>query len=157
MGTGTGAGAGTRRREGFDPTTTYTVIEGASATTVPGGDAFWEALGRGAPPPGAEAVERGWLVATFPMGASWDVWEVHPEGDEVVLLLAGAIDLVLERAGGLDVVALTAGRAAIVPAGTWHTAVVREPGVALHVTWGAGTDHRPLADHPLDPAVAGAP
>jgi hypothetical protein len=31
----------------------------------------------------------------------------------------------------------------VVPRGVWHTANVIEPGEALHITWGAGTAHRP--------------
>jgi mannose-6-phosphate isomerase-like protein (cupin superfamily) len=137
------------RSEGFDPTTTYTVIDGAWTTQVPGGDAFWAALGRGEIPAGAEAIEGGWLVGAYPMPVSWDMWEVHPEGDEIVFLVAGAIDLVLDMPRGPEVVELTAGRAVVVPAGAWHTAVVRSPGLALHVTYGAGTDHRSLAEHPI--------
>jgi mannose-6-phosphate isomerase-like protein (cupin superfamily) len=137
------------RREGFDPTATYAIVDGVAATTVAGGDAFWAALGRGEVPTGAEAVVGGWLVAAFPVTDTWDTWEVHPQGDEIVFLLAGEVDLVLDLADGPVVVRLTAGRAVVVPAGAWHTAVVRTPGMALHVTYGAGTDHRPLADHPL--------
>lgn len=38
---------------------------------------------------------------------------------------------------------LHAGQAAINPRGVWHTADVHEPGSALFITPGRGTEHRP--------------
>ena len=41
-------------------------------------------------------------------------------------------------------VALASGQACLVPRGVWHRVVVREPGRLLFVTYGEGTQHRPL-------------
>ncbi len=130
----------------LDPCSTYAVIAGTSATTTPGGDAFWQALACGPAPAGSD---RGWLVGSYPMKDSWDEWEMHPNGDELVVLLSGALELVFDRADGHVRVPLTPGRAVVVPAGVWHTAIVERPSVALHVTYGQDTVHRPLADHPM--------
>jgi quercetin dioxygenase-like cupin family protein len=46
--------------------------------------------------------------------------------------------------GAEHVVELRPGQAVINPAGVWHTARVHEPGVALFVTPGRGTEAKPL-------------
>jgi oxalate decarboxylase/phosphoglucose isomerase-like protein (cupin superfamily) len=68
---------------------------------------------------------------------------MHPAGDEVVCLLSGAIDVVLEEQHGERVVGLEPGSTCIVPRGVWHRAIVHEPGDTLHITRGEGTQHRP--------------
>ncbi len=77
-----------------------------------------------------------------------DLHEEHPEGDEIVHLVSRAVDLVLDLADGPFRVPLRAGRTVVVPRGVWHTAVVRRPGTAIHVTFGEGTRHRPLGEGP---------
>ena len=60
---------------------------------------------------------------------------MHPAGEEVVYLLSGAIDLVLDGADGERIVPLRDGEAYIVPRGTWHRAVVpRSRRGAVHHT-----------------------
>jgi mannose-6-phosphate isomerase-like protein (cupin superfamily) len=54
--------------------------------------------------------------------------EVHPLADEVLLLVSGAIDVVLEEAEAERTIALEAGQAAIVPRGIWHRLVMHQPG-----------------------------
>jgi mannose-6-phosphate isomerase-like protein (cupin superfamily) len=78
------------------------------------------------------------------MLADWRQYEMHPAGDEVVVLLSGAVTFVLEEAAGERRVALKPHQACVVPRGVWHRAIVDEPGAALFITRGAGTQHRPL-------------
>jgi hypothetical protein len=66
----------------------------------------------------------------------------------VVLLLSGLVDLVLEIDGHEEVVALRPGRAVVNPPNVWHTARVHEPGQALFITPGRGTEHRPVDPTP---------
>jgi mannose-6-phosphate isomerase-like protein (cupin superfamily) len=54
--------------------------------------------------------------------------EVHPHADEVLLVVSGALDVVLEEGGAERTVPLEAGQAAIVPRGTWHRLLMRRPG-----------------------------
>ncbi|MGN3974807.1 cupin domain-containing protein [Tsuneonella sp. SYSU-LHT278] len=76
--------------------------------------------------------------------ASWNSWEVHPHGEEVVLCLEGAMTLHQEHAdGSTDTVTISAGEYAINPPGTWHTADVEQTTKALFITAGVGTEHRP--------------
>ena len=77
--------------------------------------------------------------------ATWDGWERHPAGEEVVYLLSGRVDIVQDLDGAHHVVELRPGDAIINPTNVWHTARVHEPGMALFITPGDGTEHRPLA------------
>lgn len=68
---------------------------------------------------------------------------MHPEADELLVVVSGAIDVLLEEDGAERVVPLTAGRAAIVPRGVWHRLVVCEPGRLLFVNSRTGMRSRP--------------
>jgi mannose-6-phosphate isomerase-like protein (cupin superfamily) len=87
--------------------------------------------------------DEGRLVTMGPVIASWDSWERHPAGEEVVLLLSGRLDLIQRVDGGERRVALGPGQAVVNPPGVWHTADVYEPGEALFITPGRGTEHEP--------------
>ncbi len=87
---------------------------------------------------------EGRLVSMATFEQSWDTWEVHPSGTEVVLCTAGEITLHQEHAdGSTDSVTIGPGEYAVNPPGTWHTADVDASATALFITSGQGTDHRP--------------
>ena len=87
---------------------------------------------------------EGRLVTMYTFTTSWDVWEMHPKGSEVVLCTAGAITLIQEAAEGAVVeVTLGPGEFAINEPGVWHTADVAESATAVFITAGMGTEHRP--------------
>jgi len=116
---------------------------GATAVVEPefgGGIAWYEGyVGRHAVD-GAE----GRLVAQWSFDAPWDVWEMHPNGSEVVLCIAGAMTLHQEAPDGTArTVTLRPGEYAINAPGVWHTADVEESATALFITAGLGTQHRP--------------
>jgi len=82
------------------------------------------------------------LIAGFDFDSDWDHWEVHPNGDEVGILLAGEVTFLLEKAGSTESVRLSrGGEFVIVPAGIWHTARTAAPTRMLFVTPGEGTRH----------------
>jgi quercetin dioxygenase-like cupin family protein len=87
--------------------------------------------------------DEGRLVLLDRQERSWDSWERHPAGEEVVILVSGRVDLHQEIDGEVHVVALTAGTAAVNPRNVWHTADVHEPGDAVFITPGRGTETRP--------------
>jgi mannose-6-phosphate isomerase-like protein (cupin superfamily) len=70
--------------------------------------------------------------------------EVHPDGDELLYLISGAVTVRLELPQGDRTVDLRAGDALVVPQGIWHRITLREPGRLVHVTPGPNGDHRPL-------------
>ncbi len=71
-------------------------------------------------------------------------WEMHPDGDEVLTLLSGQFDVILDEGGAERVIRLTPGKSALVPQGIWHRMVINEPGELLFLTPGAATQHKPL-------------
>jgi quercetin dioxygenase-like cupin family protein len=77
-----------------------------------------------------------------PQAETWTQWERHPAGDELVVQLAGRSILIQDLPGGENRLELGPGQAVINPKGVWHTADVVEPGTALFVTPGVGTEHR---------------
>ena len=72
------------------------------AETIDVSDSFWAALSSGAMP----ELDQGRLMSAFSFSEPWATWERHPEGDELVMLLAGAVTLVLEVQGEEKPVAL---------------------------------------------------
>lgn len=85
---------------------------------------------------------EGRLVSLYSFSTSWTSWEMHPNGDEVVVCTAGEITLVQELPDGPHKVTLHAGDYAINPRGVWHTADVASDATALFITAGIGTEHR---------------
>ena len=86
------------------------------------------------------------LVSQFAFSESWDAWEMHPRGAEVVICTRGRIRLIQEFADGrIAETSLASGDYAINPPGVWHTADVEgdEEAEAIFITPGAGTEHRP--------------
>jgi mannose-6-phosphate isomerase-like protein (cupin superfamily) len=125
----------------------YIHIDGAgSALEFAGGKAFWDELMSGKPR--TEGVKRcfagGWLVGVYHFEEDWDVWEMHPQGEEILTAVAGELVLHLEREGKKRKVNLTNGKTFVVPRGTWHTAKVKKSCDMLAMTAGSGTQHRPL-------------
>jgi mannose-6-phosphate isomerase-like protein (cupin superfamily) len=115
---------------------------GATAVTQPPftGMDWYQGYGERHDVDGAE----GRLVSMHSFSESWDSWEMHPLGDEVVLCPSGNMTLHQEHAdGSADKVTLGPNEYAINPPGTWHTADIEGPATAVFITAGAGTEHRP--------------
>jgi mannose-6-phosphate isomerase-like protein (cupin superfamily) len=86
---------------------------------------------------------EGRLVTMHSFAEPWSMWEVHPNGHEVVLCVSGRIVVHQEHPDGTTTSAtLEPGSAIINPPGVWHTADVDAPATALFITSGAGTEHR---------------
>lgn len=84
------------------------------------------------------------LVTTHRFDSSWDVWEMHPVGAEVVYCVRGSITLVQEIDDVEKRTDLVGGMYAINQPGVWHTADVVDGEVeVLFITAGEGTQHRP--------------
>ena len=87
---------------------------------------------------------EGRLVSLYTFSESWDSWEMHPAGDELVVCLSGTITLHQEAPdGALTQVTLEAGQYVINAPGVWHTADVTGAATVLFITAGMGTQHRP--------------
>lgn len=86
---------------------------------------------------------EGRLVSMFSFDNSWDSWEVHPQGHEVVICTEGELTLVQEIDGTEVRTTLRPGEYAINEPGVWHTADVSARATAVFITVGAGTEVRP--------------
>ena len=75
--------------------------------------------------------------------------EMHPDGDELLHLVSGAVTVHLELPDDDRSVELGPGDALVVPQGVWHRIVLREPGQLIHITPGPNGSARPLGSHPL--------
>lgn len=102
-------------------------------------DSFWPDLADGKLP----ALEQGRLVLAFSFAEPWANWECHPAGEEVVVLLSGAVDMVLQEPTGETCIALrSVGDFVLVPQGVWHTARTEVQSTLLFITPGQGTVHK---------------
>jgi quercetin dioxygenase-like cupin family protein len=132
-----------RREKGAALASTYVHLgEGGAATAIPVTDRFWPDLSSGRLP----ELEEGRLVTHFSFAGEWDSWEMHPEGEELVVLLSGSVDFILDEGGQERTIELRGpGAFALVPRGAWHRARAHEETTMLFVTPGRGTRHRPFA------------
>jgi quercetin dioxygenase-like cupin family protein len=71
--------------------------------------------------------------------------EMHPDGDELLYLISGRVDVQLELADGKQTITIAAGQAVVVPRGVWHRVFLQEPSQLLHITPGPHGEHRPPA------------
>lgn len=93
---------------------------------------------------GADGSE-GRLVSMHTFSESWDTWEMHPEGSELVLCTAGRVTLTQEALDGtIGTVTIESGQAVVNPPGVWHTADIAagESATVLFITAGIGTQMR---------------
>ena len=91
----------------------------------------------------AEDGTEGRLVSCFRFTEDWAGWEMHPNGDEVVVCIDGEIALIQETDGEQVRTTLGPGEYAINPPGVWHTADVADHAMGFFVTAGVGTQGRP--------------
>jgi quercetin dioxygenase-like cupin family protein len=91
----------------------------------------------------AEDGAEGRMVMVFEDSRSWETWERHPAGDEVVICLSGRMTVIQEIDGEHQSVGLGPTEAVINPSGVWHTTDLREPVRFMTITPGVGTEHRP--------------
>ena len=87
--------------------------------------------------------DEGRLMSMHTFTESWDVWEMHPRGHEVVVCTAGEITLIQQIDGAEKRIQLTASEYVINPPGVWHTADVETTATAIFITAGEGTEHKP--------------
>lgn len=117
--------------------------DGGRVDPVPVSEAFWGELAAGKLP----ELDQGRLMTGSTFSEPWTMWERHPAGEELVMLLEGVATLVLEEDGQERTVELSQpGSYVLVPQGVWHTARTDVQTTMLFLTPGTGTEHRPVGD-----------
>jgi mannose-6-phosphate isomerase-like protein (cupin superfamily) len=109
----------------------------------------WSMIIRSAPPGPPRRID-GYTIGAIPNidGPGPHGGEVHPDGDEFLYVVSGAMELILddgdERAVGVETkVLLRSGDAYVVPRGVWHRLEAVERSYLVHVTPGPNGGHRP--------------
>ncbi len=128
-----------------DSTAAYFWLSPGGAAEAVSADGFWNdfaAIGR-------KAETSAFLVTAFDLDADFPHWEMHPEGDELLIAQSGAYRAILEQDGARSEHGLAAGQTLLIPRGAWHFLKTLEPGRIVFVTAGKGTQHRSLDDAPL--------
>jgi mannose-6-phosphate isomerase-like protein (cupin superfamily) len=116
---------------------TYLSLDGQGQVRAHPVEGFWEGIA-------TNTTILGTLVAAYASTADWPHWEMHPSGEEVLVLLEGRMTLILDEPGGERRMEMAPGATCVVPRGTWHRALVPETSRFLGITYGAGTAHRPV-------------
>ncbi len=102
--------------------------------SVAGGNEFWSL-----PSDKLDEFGEKWLITEFQFDEDWKTWEMHPHGEEIVYLLSGSLDLILEKDENLQTIELRGKGLVIIPRFTWHTAKVFAPSSVLIITHGKDT------------------
>ena len=124
-------------RPTFDLVNTYVrLADEGVAVPVDVGHDFWTQIDN------QFDLYNGRVVRAFLMTDNSTEWEMHPEGDELLFLLSGVIDMILQIEDSEQVVELRPGAACIVPRGVWHRAHIRRASKGLFITPSKGTQHR---------------
>jgi mannose-6-phosphate isomerase-like protein (cupin superfamily) len=102
-------------------------------------DSFWRDKQR-------PELATGQVLSVFSYSTAWDYQERHPDGEELTVVLDGAIDLLLDQGDGEQALRVEAGSACLVPVNTWHRVAPHTPSTLLFITpMPTRTDHRPAA------------
>lgn len=113
---------------------------GPEVTPLDVDETFWQTIDQ------RTELHTGRLVLADDTTEDWDGWEMHPAGDELIVVTSGAVMVHVEHPDRPDLdtpIRVDAPNMVLMPAGTWHTVDVIEPARILTVTWGDGTRHRP--------------
>jgi len=126
--------------ESFDPAGTYLYLKGdGTGEPLAVTETFWSDLMEG-----RINIDDGYMMMAGDVRADMGHWEIHPEGEEVLLRLAGAFRVVMENRDGPPPRLDAETPAIVIPRNTWHRLTVDEPGRVVFITYGRGTEHRGL-------------
>lgn len=121
----------------LDLETTYVSLDGKGDLNQHPAEGFWQTVG-------SNPDVLGTLVTGYVSATSWRSWEMHPAGDEVMVLVDGSMAVILDEPGGERRVEMAPGATLIVPKGIWHRVEVSEPSRFISITYFVGTTRRPL-------------
>ena len=83
------------------------------------------------------------LISCYEFSEDWATWEIHPNGDEIVILLSGNVTFILQLVDGERSIFLEKfGSYVIVPKNVWHRAKTNVDTKMLFITPGEGTKNK---------------
>ncbi len=124
-------------RSTINPAETYLHLsDDGSGKPLEVGDDFWTKT--------IATLGAGWLVTGAHFEGAWEHWEMHPKGEELIFLVSGRVELIVEDEEGEHAIRMEPGQLYLVRRGVWHRAVATAAADTLFVTSGEGTQHRPL-------------
>lgn len=89
-------------------------------------------------------LDQGRLMSAFTFSKPGNMWERHPAGKELVMLLSGSAILVLRENGREQRIhSSSQGCHVLVAQNVWHMARTKVPTMMQFLTPGAGREHRP--------------
>ncbi len=106
-----------------------------------GGDKFWSLAESD-----LDKIGENWLITEFHFEEDWKSWEMHPNGEEIVCLLSGAMNLLLKKDDKIQTIELRGKGSVVIPRNTWHTAKVFSPSNMLVITLGKDTEIRAISE-----------
>ena len=89
--------------------------------------------------------ESAWLVGIYTMRGAWDLWERHTLGDEMIYVVSGKVEIVMEHDATESRVVLEEGASYVMPRNVWHRGGARSSGATLHITPRHGNEHKPVS------------
>jgi mannose-6-phosphate isomerase-like protein (cupin superfamily) len=119
----------------FDLEDEYLSLDGQGGLARHPVEGFWETVED-------NPTLKGTLISAYVTEGDWPNWEMHPEGEELLVQLDGCMTLILDEPGGERRIEMRTGATAVVPRGVWHTARAQGLSRFLAITYGAGTQHR---------------
>ncbi len=130
--------------EEFDPAVANVCLSAfGDACTIEATPAFWSTIAQ------RDDLRDVRLVREVACeGEEWHS-EMHPYGEEVLVLLSGSATLVVETNGEEKNLPLHAGRACVIPRGVWHRTNAEVPSRLFAITYGRGTEYRALSLPPM--------
>ncbi len=83
------------------------------------------------------------LISCYEFSEDWSTWEIHPNGDEIVILLSGEVTFILQLEDGDKSIFLdNTGSYVVVPKNVWHMARTNVNTKMLFITPGEGTKNK---------------
>jgi mannose-6-phosphate isomerase-like protein (cupin superfamily) len=86
---------------------------------------------------------EGHVLGVLAISSSDDLhaeWEMHPAGDEVLIMLTGKLNVEYSDGVRGGASSLGSGQAMVMPKGVWHRLALREPGLLLSLSPLQGTE-----------------
>lgn len=114
--------------------------ENGRAPSFPVSGSFWDELAARK----HSELDQGRLMSAFTFSKPGNMWELHPAGEELVMLLPGsAIPALRENDREQRIHLSSQGSHVLVAQDVWQIARTKVPTMMLFLAPGAGTGHRP--------------